>query len=129
MKITRTLTAIALALGLAAPALAQGEYKLDANEDKEITREEWGAYGDQTFAEADADQGGYVDEEEYTTWATSNFGGEPGGGDDDGPLWGLLDTNDDAQVDEEEWFSDDVYGELDDDDSGGLGEDEFGVGT
>jgi predicted transcriptional regulator len=129
MKITRTLTAIALALGLAAPALAQGEYKLDADENNEITQEEWGAYGDQTFGEADADQGGYVDEEEYTTWATSNFGGEPGGGDDDGPLWGLLDTNDDAQVDEEEWFSDDVYGELDDDDSGGLGEDEFGVGT
>ena len=124
----RTLTAIALVMGLgAAPALAQ-EAALDADEDNEITEDEWSTYGEESFAEADADQGGYVDEEEYNTWATSNFGGEPGGGDDDGPLWGLLDTNDDAQVAEDEWFSDDVYGELDDDDSGGLGEDEFGAG-
>ena len=81
----RTLTAIALVMGLgAAPALAQEEAALDADENNEITEEEWGAYGDETFGEADADQGGYVDEEEYNTWATSNFGGEPGGGDDDG---------------------------------------------
>ncbi len=130
MKVTRSLTALALVMGLgAAPALAQEEAALDADENNEITQEEWGAYGDQTFGEADADQGGYVDEEEYTTWATSNFGGEPGGGDDDGALFGLFDTNDDVQVDEDEWFGDDAYGELDDDESGVLDEDEFGVGT
>ena len=127
MKVTRTLTAIALALGLgAAPALAQEGAALDADENNEITQEEWSTYGDETFGEADADQGGYVDEEEYNTWATSNFG-EPGGGDDDGALFGLFDTNDDVQVDEDEWFGDDAYGELDDDESGALDENEFGV--
>jgi hypothetical protein len=124
----RTLTAIALAMGLATPALAESEYKLDADENNEITQDEWTGYGEETFGEADADASGFLDENEYNDWSESNFGGEPGGGDDDGPLWGLLDTNDDAQVAEDEWFSDDVYGELDDDDSGGLGEEEFGVG-
>ncbi len=128
MKFTRTLTALALVMGLgAAPALAQEEAALDADEDGEITEEEWTTFGDESFADADADQGGYVDEEEYNTWATSNFGGEPGGGDDDGALFGLFDTNDDVQVDEDEWFGEDAYGELDDDDSGALDEDEFGV--
>ena len=129
MKLTRTLTALALVMGLgAAPALAQEEEAaLDADENNEITEEEWTSFGDESFSEVDADASGSIDEEEYTTWATTNWGGEPGGGDDDGPLWGVLDVNDDVQVTEDEWFGEDAYGELDDDESGVLEDDEFGV--
>ena len=99
---------------------------LDADEDGVITQEEYGAYGE-SFGEFDADQSGFIDEEEFNTAAQTNWGGEPGGGDDDGPLWGLFDVNDDQQVTEDEWFSDDSFAGLDDDESGDLGEDEFGV--
>ncbi len=123
----RTLTAIALAMGLAAPALAESEYTLDANEDDEITQEEWTGYGE-SFADYDADQSGYIDQDEYETWyGEQGFGGEPGGGDDDGPLFGLLDVNDDKQVTEDEWFTEESFGALDDDGSGVLEDDEFGV--
>ena len=123
----RTLTAIALAMGLAAPALAESEYTLDANEDNEITQEEWTGYGE-SFADYDADDSGSIDRDEYETWyGEQGFGGEPGGGDDDGPLWGILDTTDDDQVAEDEWFSDEGFSELDDDESGALDEEEFGA--
>jgi hypothetical protein len=59
--------------------------------------------------------------------AQTNWGGTPGGGDDDGPLFGLLDVNDDKQVTEDEWFTGESFGALDDDGSGVLEEDEFGV--
>ena len=123
----RTLTAIALAMGLVAPALAESEYTLDADENDEITQEEWTGYNE-SFADYDADDSGFIDQDEYQTWSDEQgFGGEPGGGDDDGPLWGILDTTDDNQVGDDEWFSDEGFSELDDDESGALDEDEFGA--
>lgn len=122
-----TLTAIALAMGLAAPALAESEYTLDADENDEITQEEWTGYSE-SFADYDADDSGFIDQDEYEAWSDEQgFGGEPGGGDDDGPLWGILDTTDDNQVGDDEWFSDEGFSELDDDESGALDEDEFGA--
>ena len=123
----RTLTAIALAIGLAAPALAESEYTLDADANDEITQEEWTGYSE-SFADYDADDSGFIDQDEYEAWSDEqSFGGEPGGGDDDGPLWGILDTTDDNQVGDDEWFSDEGFSELDDDESGALDEDEFGA--
>jgi hypothetical protein len=40
---------------------------------------------------------------------------------------GILDTTDDNRVGDDEWFSDEGFSELDDDDSGALEEDEFGA--
>ena len=100
---------------------------LDANDDTQISRDEWTQYGGQSFSEIDADGSGTIEEAEYNQWATTNWGGTPGGGDDDGPLWGMLDVNDDVQVDQDEWFSDDAFSSLDDDDSGVLEDDEWGV--
>ncbi len=123
----RTLTALALVMGLgAAPALAQ-EYTFDGDRNGEVTEEEWTAYGEESFAGADADQSGFVDEDEFNRFAESNFGGTAGGGDDDGPLFGLLDTNDDVQADEDEWFGNESFVELDDDESGVLEENELGA--
>lgn len=128
MLTTRTLTALALVMGLGiAPAMAQDEAALDADQNAEIGEDEWSTYGDETFGEADADASGYVDENEYNDYAQTNWGGEPGGGDDDGPLWGMFDVNDDAQVTEDEWFTEDAFSNLDDDESGTLDENEFGV--
>ena len=100
---------------------------LDANQNAQVTQSEWTQYGEQSFSEIDADASGTIEEAEYNQWATTNWGGTPGGGDDDGPLFGLLDVNDDVQIGQDEWFSDDAFGALDDDDSGVLEDDEWGV--
>lgn len=100
---------------------------LDANEDAQVSQAEWTEYGGQSFEQIDADGSGTIEEAEYNQWASTNWGGAPGGGDDDGPLFGLLDVNDDVQVDQDEWFSDDAFSALDDDDSGVLEDDEWGV--
>jgi Ca2+-binding EF-hand superfamily protein len=111
----------------AAPALAESEYTLDADENDEITKEEWAGYSE-SFTDYDADDSGFIDQDEYETWSDEQgFGGTPGGGDDDGPLLGILDTTDDNRVGDDEWFSDEGFSELDDDDSGALEEDEFGA--
>lgn len=100
---------------------------LDANEDAQVSQAEWTEYGGQSFEQIDADGSGTIEEAEYNQWASTNWGGAPGGGDDDGPLFGLLDVNDDVQVDQDEWFGDDAFSALDDDDSGVLEDDEWGV--
>ncbi len=121
MKLTRTLTALALVMGLgAAPALAQEEAALDANEDNEITEEEWTTYGDESFGEADADQSGFVDEEEYGTRSEA-----AGIGDDEGELFGQMDADDDEQVGEDEWFGEETFAERDEDESGAVEDDEW----
>ena len=128
MLTTRTLTALALVMGLGmAPALAQDEVALDTDQNDEVSGEEWSVFGDNTFGDADADDSGYLDENEYNDYAQTNWGGEPGGGDDDGPLWGLFDVNDDSQVTEDEWFAEDSFTSLDDDESGILDGTEIGL--
>lgn len=130
----RTLTAIALALGLAAPlatvpmpAAAQeacADYTLDANGDGSIAEEEFDEY-EAAFDAYDANSDGMVDESEWSDCANAAFGGEPGGGDDDGPLFGLLDTTADNAVGEDEWFTEDNFSALDDNEDGVLDENEF----
>ena len=128
MAFSRTLTALAIVLGLGAtPALAQEQAALDSDQNNQISEDEWTAFGDESFDEVDADDSGAIDENEFNDYSETNWGGAPGGGDDDGPLWGLLDVNDDAEVTEDEWFSEDTFAELDDDESGALDDDEFGV--
>ena len=116
----RTLTAIALVMGLgaASPALAQEEAALDADENGEITEEEWGAYGE-SFGEYDADQSGFIDEEEYGTWAEAE-----GVEDEEGELFGAC-AGDDEQIAEDEWFGDETFGEYDEDESGAIEDDEW----
>ena len=133
MRTLPTLTAIALALGLVAPfatvpsALAQSEeYNLDTNGDGVVDTDEWNAFGD-TFSDFDANGDGMLDESEWETAANDAWGGAPGGGDDDGPLFGLLDTTDDNQVGQDEYFSEESFDELDDNENGVLDNDEFGV--
>lgn len=124
MKGMRTMTAIALALGLAAsPAFALVVPDADGN--NQISGDEWSTFGDESFGEVDADQSGYVDEDEFNDWSETNWGGIPGGGDDDGPLFGLLDVNDDQQVAEDEWFTEDQFATLDDNNDDVLSEEEF----
>lgn len=132
----KTLTAIALALGLAAPlatvpmpAAAQdacADLTLDANGDGTIDGDEYAEFND-SFDAFDSNDDGLVDQDEWGNCVNTALGGEPGGGDDDGPLWGLLDVTDDSSVDEDEWFSDDSFTELDDNDDGVLDENEFTV--
>lgn len=130
MRTVPTLTAIALALGVAAPltvsspALAQESTKIDANGDGMIDESEWNAYGD-TFNEWDADGDGSVSTQEWDSGVNDAFGGTPGGGDDDGPLFGLLDTTDDNQLGEDEYFDDDSFAALDDNEDGMLDDQEF----
>ena len=119
MTFTRTLTAIALVMGLgAAPALAQ-EVGLDADEDSLVTEEEYGAYGEGTFGEYDADQSGFVDEEEYGA-----FNEAEGFGDEEGELFGQMDADEDEQVGEDEWFGEESFAERDEDESGAVEEDD-----
>ena len=89
-----TLTAMGLALGIAGPAFAAEEIGLD----------EWLGY-EANFTQADANGDGMVDQQEFDQWANDVFGGAPGGGDDDGPLFGLLDINDDQQLTQDEFFT------------------------
>ena len=133
MRTLSTLTAIALALGVAAPfatvppAHAQSsEYNLDTNGDGVVDTDEWNAFGD-TFNDFDGNGDGMVDESEWESAANDAWGGAPGGGDDDGPLFGLLDTTDDNQVGQDEYFSEESFDELDDNENGVLDNDEFGV--
>ena len=131
MRSMKTLTAIALALGLAVPAALSSyaiadEVGLDANADGMIEGDEWGDYRNQ-FSAWDANQDSMIDEDEWNEGAQTSFGGEPGGGDDDGPLFGWLDTTDDNQIGEDEFFSDDSFTGLDDNEDGVLDQDEFGL--
>ena len=131
MKRIPTVTAIALVLGLAAPfalstPVPAQEVDLDANEDGMIDGDEWGDYGDE-FDTWDANGDGLIEENEWNEGVNTAFGGAPGGGDDDGPLFGLLDTTDDNQIGEDEFFSEEGFGELDDNEDGMLDEDEFGT--
>ena len=133
MRTVPALTAIALALGLAAPfasvppVLAQSsEYNLDTNNDAVIDTDEWNAFGD-NFSKFDANGDGMLDESEWESASNDAWGGAPGGGDDDGPLFGLLATTDDHQVGQDEYFSADAFDELDDNENGVLDNDEFGV--
>lgn len=130
MKRIPTLTAIALALGLAAPfALSTpvlAQENLDANQDGMIDGDEWSTYSD-AFGTWDANGDGMIDEDEWNEGVNTAFGGTPGGGDDDGPLFGLLDTTDDNQIGGDEFFNDESFGELDDNEDGVLDEDEFGA--
>ena len=132
MRTVPALSAIALALGLAAPfasvppVLAQSsEYNLDTNDDGVIDTDEWNAFGD-NFSQFDANGDGMLDESEWESAANDAWGGAPGGGDDDGPLFGLLDTTDDNQVGQDEYFSEDAFDELDDNENGVLDNAEFG---
>ena len=93
----------------------------------DVTSQDWTSVGADTFNQADADQSGFVTQQELERWAQTNWGGTPGGGDDDGPLFGLLDVNDDKQVAQDEWFTQESFGALDDDGSGVLEDDEFRV--
>ena len=68
MRSMKTLTAIALALGLAAPAALSSfaiadEVGLDANADGMIEGDEWGDYRNQ-FSAWDANQDSMIDEDE-----------------------------------------------------------------
>ena len=129
MKVIPTVSAIALALAapfaLSTPVLAQ-EMNLDANQDGIVDADEWGAYGDE-FDSWDANDDGLIDENEWTEGVNTAFGGTPGGGDDDGPLFGVLDPTDDNQIGEDEFFNDESFGELDDNEDGVLDQDEFGA--
>jgi uncharacterized surface protein with fasciclin (FAS1) repeats/Ca2+-binding EF-hand superfamily protein len=93
----------------------------------EIASDDWTSVSTDAFAKADADQNGFLTKQELEQWAQTNWGGTPGGGDDDGPLFGLLDVNDDKQVTEDEWFTEESFGALDDDGSGVIENDEFRV--
>ena len=84
------------------------------------------AFGD-TFSSFDENGDGVLDESEWESAANDAWGGAPGGGDDDGPVFGLLDTTDDNQVGQDEYFSEQSFEELDDDENGVLDDEEFGV--
>ena len=121
MEFTRTLTALALVMGLgSSPLLAQEESSLDADQDETITEEEWTNYGDESFGQADADQSGGVDQEEYDTWA-ENEGIE----DENGGLFDDMDADDNDEVSEDEWFSEERFAEYDEDQSGSVEDDEW----
>jgi hypothetical protein len=132
MRTLPTLAALALALGVAAlfatvpPAQAQSsEYNIDTNDDGVVDTDEWSAFGD-TFSDFDSNGDGMLDESEWESAANGAWGGAPGGG-DDGPLFGLLDTTDDNQVGQDEYFSEESFDELDDNENGVLDDDEFGA--
>lgn len=69
---------------------------------------------------------GAIEENEWNEGASAPFGGQPGGGDDEGPLFGLLDTTDDDQIGEDEFFNE-GFGELDDSEDGVLDDNELGT--
>jgi Ca2+-binding EF-hand superfamily protein len=124
MKTVSTLTAIGLALGLAAPlasmptAALADDTMLDANENAMIDQDEWSAFGD-NFDQLDADADDFISEEE---WASADM---PTGGDE--PVFGIFDADEDAQIGEDEFFTDESFGELDQDKDGSLDDEEFGA--
>lgn len=121
MEFTRTLTALALVMGLgASPLLAQEEAALDADQDEAITEEERTTYGDESFTGADADESGGIDQEEYDTWA-ENEGIE----DETDDLYGNMDADDDDEVSEDEWFGEESFAQYDEDQSGAVEDDEW----
>lgn len=125
MRMTPTLTAIGLVMSLAVPAIAQQAVaNLDKDQNEQITVEEWTAY-EGTFTEANSNQDNHISQDEFKQWAQTTWGGTPGGGDDDGPLFGLLDINDDQQITQDEWFTQGQFDVLDDNDSAYLEDGEF----
>jgi hypothetical protein len=125
MKVVSTLTGIALALGLTAPlawapkAALADEMRLDANGDTMVDQDEWTAFGGH-FEDLDANDDGFLSEDE---WASAMM---PTGGDQ--PVFGMLDVNEDVQIGEDEFFSDESFAELDENQSGRLDREEFGAG-
>jgi hypothetical protein len=113
--------AAVLALGLAAPALAQ-EHSLDANNDSFVEQDEWRNYGESTFGEYDRDQSGILDQGEYEE--SDGFGLGLAEGDSEG-WFGDWDANDDEGVAQDEYFSEESFAGYDANDDDRLGEDEW----
>lgn len=120
MTIKRNLTAIALALGVAAPvapAAAQnqgacpnsGYGAVDQSGDGILSRDEFTSYGAQAFSTWDADGDGTLSREEFS--ACAPFGWSAGAKSEG--LFAEFDRNGDGSVSEDEFFNQEAYAALD----------------
>lgn len=135
MKTFTYAAAIALAIGFtplaasaqeAENAAVNGEQNAfgvwDENQDGVLEEEEYASAGE-NFGTYDEDDSGFIEEDEYNTWANDTFGE----GYDDQQTAALndeWDDNEDGQLAENEFGSDDEFLEWDENESGALEEDE-----